>query len=181
MSTRRRKHHSAEQIVKKLRGVETMLTAGKTVAELVQALEVSDMNSKRILATFAVGALIVALSPISMSAPRSYWYEDYVRTLELIENDQLDEAFALLETVIEKRPQPDRLVRTPGNTYVSYLPYLERARIHARKGNYDASRQSLELSENYGESLKDNRAKRDLERLRQMMPAGSSATVAAKD
>ncbi len=35
MSTKRRMHHSAERIVKKLRDAETMLTAGKTVAEVV--------------------------------------------------------------------------------------------------------------------------------------------------
>ena len=36
--SRKRKHHSAEQIVKKLRDAETMLGAGKTVAEVVQVL-----------------------------------------------------------------------------------------------------------------------------------------------
>lgn len=47
MSTKRRKHHSAEQIVKKLRDAEAMLTAGKTVAEVVQALEVSEQTYYR--------------------------------------------------------------------------------------------------------------------------------------
>ena len=44
MSKKRRKHHSAEQIVKKLHDAETMLTAGKTVAEVVQTLEVSEQT-----------------------------------------------------------------------------------------------------------------------------------------
>lgn len=43
MSTKR-KHHSAEQIVKKLRDAETMLHAGKTVAEVVQTLAVSEQT-----------------------------------------------------------------------------------------------------------------------------------------
>lgn len=47
MSTKRRKRHSAEQIVKKLRDAETMLTAGKTVAEVVQALEISEQSYYR--------------------------------------------------------------------------------------------------------------------------------------
>ena len=47
MSIKRRKHHSAEQIVKKLRDAEAMLTAGKTVSEVVQALEVSEQTYYR--------------------------------------------------------------------------------------------------------------------------------------
>lgn len=47
MSTKRRKRHSAEQIVKKLRDAETMLNAGKTVAEVVQALEISEQSYYR--------------------------------------------------------------------------------------------------------------------------------------
>jgi len=47
MSTKRRKRHSAEQIVKKLRDAETMLSAGKTVAEVVQVLEISEQSYYR--------------------------------------------------------------------------------------------------------------------------------------
>lgn len=46
MSTKR-KHHTAEQIVKKLRDAETMLVAGKTVAEVVQVLEISEQSYYR--------------------------------------------------------------------------------------------------------------------------------------
>ena len=45
--SRKRKHHSAEQIVMKLRDAETMLSAGKTVAEVVQVLEVSEQTYYR--------------------------------------------------------------------------------------------------------------------------------------
>ncbi len=45
--SRKRKHHSAEQIVKKLRDAETMLNAGKTVSEVVQVLEVSEQTYYR--------------------------------------------------------------------------------------------------------------------------------------
>lgn len=47
MSRKRRKRHSAEQIVKKLRDAETMLVAGKTVAEVVQTLEISEQSYYR--------------------------------------------------------------------------------------------------------------------------------------
>lgn len=45
--SKKRKHHSAEQIVKKLRDAETMLSAGKSVAEVVQVLAVSEQTYYR--------------------------------------------------------------------------------------------------------------------------------------
>ncbi len=47
MSKKRRKHHSAEQIVRKLRDADTMLVAGMTVAEVVQSLEVNGQTYYR--------------------------------------------------------------------------------------------------------------------------------------
>jgi hypothetical protein len=40
--TRHRKRHSAEQIVRKLRDADAMLNAGKDLAAVLQALEVSE-------------------------------------------------------------------------------------------------------------------------------------------
>ena len=42
MSTRRRKRHSPEQIIAKLRDVDAMLNSGKDLAVVLQALEVSE-------------------------------------------------------------------------------------------------------------------------------------------
>ncbi len=42
MSVKRRKRHNPEQIVRKLRDAEAMLTAGKDLAAVLQALEVSE-------------------------------------------------------------------------------------------------------------------------------------------
>jgi putative transposase len=42
MTGKRRKRHGPEQIVRKLRDADAMLNAGKDVAEVLQALEVSD-------------------------------------------------------------------------------------------------------------------------------------------
>jgi len=42
MTTKRRKRHSPEQIVKKLRDAEAMLTAGKDLAAVLQSLEISE-------------------------------------------------------------------------------------------------------------------------------------------
>ena len=45
--SKKRKHHSAEQIVKRLREAGTMLSAGKSVAEVVQVLEVGEQTYYR--------------------------------------------------------------------------------------------------------------------------------------
>ena len=45
--TRRRKRHGPEQIVRKLRDADAMLSAGKDVAAVLQALEVSEATYLR--------------------------------------------------------------------------------------------------------------------------------------
>ncbi len=42
MSQKRRKRHSAEEVVRKLRDADAMLTAGKDMAAVLQTLEVSE-------------------------------------------------------------------------------------------------------------------------------------------
>jgi hypothetical protein len=47
MSTKRRKRHSPEQLVKKLRDGEAMLNAGKDLGAVLQSLEVSEATWNR--------------------------------------------------------------------------------------------------------------------------------------
>jgi hypothetical protein len=47
MSAKRRKRHNPEQIVRKLRDAEAMLTAGKDEAAVLQSLEVSQTTFDR--------------------------------------------------------------------------------------------------------------------------------------
>lgn len=47
MSTKRRKRHSPEQVVRKLRDADAMLGAGKDLAAVLQALEVSEQTYHR--------------------------------------------------------------------------------------------------------------------------------------
>lgn len=47
MTTKRRKRHNPEQIVKKLRDADAMLNAGKDLAAVLQALEVSESTLAR--------------------------------------------------------------------------------------------------------------------------------------
>ena len=45
--SKKRKRHSAEQIVKKLRDADSMLAAGRSVGEVLQALEISEATLSR--------------------------------------------------------------------------------------------------------------------------------------
>jgi putative transposase len=47
MSTKRWKRHSPEQIVRKLRDADAMLNAGKDLAAVLQALEISEQTYGR--------------------------------------------------------------------------------------------------------------------------------------
>lgn len=47
MTKRRRKRHTPEQIIRKLRDAETMLSAGKTIGEVCQQLEISEQSFNR--------------------------------------------------------------------------------------------------------------------------------------
>ena len=47
MSEKRRKRHSPEQIVRKLRDADAMLASGKDVAAVLQTLEVSESTLER--------------------------------------------------------------------------------------------------------------------------------------
>jgi transposase-like protein len=47
MSTKRRKRHGPEQIVRKLRDADAMLNAGKDLAAVLQALEISEATYGR--------------------------------------------------------------------------------------------------------------------------------------
>ncbi|QDT40370.1 hypothetical protein Pan241w_04260 [Gimesia alba] len=42
MTKRRRKRHTPEQIIRKLRDSETMLNAGKTIGEVCQQMEICE-------------------------------------------------------------------------------------------------------------------------------------------
>lgn len=47
MSTKRRKRHSPEQIIRKLRDADAMLNAGKDLSAVLQALAISESSYER--------------------------------------------------------------------------------------------------------------------------------------
>jgi predicted Zn-dependent protease len=112
---------------------------------------------------FVCGALTFAAGPASA---QTYWFETYQRAVEYIEQERFDEAAKLLEDLIEERPFPKARVRVPGNQFVDYLPYYQRARIEVRLGDHTRAIRSLDVSEAFGAIKSNKRALTSLKQLR---------------
>ena len=63
MTGKRRKRHGPEQIVRKLRDADAMLNAGKDVAAVLQALEVSGLRPWRVMLGVPPGNVTRPISP----------------------------------------------------------------------------------------------------------------------
>lgn len=61
---KKRKRHSPEQIVKKLRDADSMLAAGNSVGEVLQALEVSEATLSRWRSQYGASVSLLALAPV---------------------------------------------------------------------------------------------------------------------
>jgi hypothetical protein len=79
-----------------------------------------------------------------------YWFEDYQKAVELIDEDRVSEAEPLMLELQQKLPVPRVGVRIPGNQYIDYLPYLQLARIHAARGDWELVKHNLDVSEAFG-------------------------------
>jgi putative transposase len=83
MTKKRRKRHTPEQIVKKLRDADTMLNSGKELAAVLQALEISEATYHRWRAQY--GGMLAS------EAKRLKELEDENKRLkEIVADQQLD-------------------------------------------------------------------------------------------
>jgi len=93
MTKKKRKRHTPEQIVKKLRDAETMLNAGKELGAVLQTLEVSEATYHRWLNKF--GGMKAS------EAKRLKELEDENRKLkEIVAEQELDKR--MLKHLLEK-------------------------------------------------------------------------------
>jgi len=110
--------------------------------------------------------LAVLLLIPGLASAQTYWFESYQRAVELIDDGRVEEAASLLEPLIDTRPNPQDRVRLPGNQFLDYLPYYQRARIELRLGEHALASRSLDLSETFGAIKRNRRALAELRQLR---------------
>jgi tetratricopeptide (TPR) repeat protein len=138
-----------------------------SIPERVKPMTESTQARRRIkfLWTGALVCVVLIFAPGLVSG-QTYWFETYQRAVEYIEQERLEEAAKLLEELIERRPLPQARVRVPGNQFVDYLPYYQRARIEVRLGDRTRAIRSLEVSEAFGAIKSNRRALTSLKEMR---------------
>jgi len=116
-------------------------------------------------------ALVLLFGAVGMTQAANYWFESYERAVELIHESRTEEAQPLLLGVIEDHPVPQAAVRVPGNRFITYVPYLQRARIQFQQKEYLLASRSLDVSEAFGAVAHNRRHMTVLEQLRQQLRA----------
>ena len=124
-------------------------------------------------------ALILSVALASPALAKGYWFESYQRAVELIDGERLDEASELLDDVIRDMPTPEASARIPGNRFVNYLPYYQRARIQYMQGDLAGAAHNLAVSEAFGAVRSDRRAFADLRELRAGLERATTTPVAS--
>jgi hypothetical protein len=129
-----------------------------------------------------VGAVcLVLLGVAGLAQAQNYWFETYERAVELIDDNRLDRAEELLGQVIEDRPVPQSAIRVPGNRYIHYLPYFQRARIQIERGQFDLAAHNLDVSEAFGAIRFNRRRLAQFQKLREVARAEMAGPATAMD
>ena len=129
-----------------------------------------------------VGAVcLVLLGVAGLAQAQDYWFETYERAVELIDDNRLDEAEELLGQVIKDRPVPQSAIRVPGNRYIHYLPYFQRARIQIERGQFDLAAHNLDVSEAFGAIRFNRRRLAQFQKLREVARAEMAGPATAMD
>jgi len=117
------------------------------------------------LALCSLVLVALALAPGAVLA-KTYWFESYQKAVELIDDGQTEEASVMLERLIEDRPVPEAAVRIPGNQWLDYLPYYQRARVEMKRGEYMRAAHNLDVAEAFGAVKQNKRVMADVRVLR---------------
>jgi len=103
-----------------------------------------------------------------------YWFETYMRAVDLIDTGQAADAASLLQRLIETHPVPKNAAKVPGNQYIDYLPYYQLARANAKLGNNSAAIDGLERSIDFGAINESRRHAEELDQLQRAIDLGLS-------
>jgi hypothetical protein len=125
--------------------------------------------------------VVVAVLGTGLVEAKTYWFEKYLRAVELIDKGQPGQAVELLEELILRDPVPSAAIRIPGNQYIDYLPYYQTARAQAALGDLDTAGLFLKRSHNCGALAQSRRRHtKELNKLQQSLGAlGPTFFVAA--
>jgi tetratricopeptide (TPR) repeat protein len=121
-----------------------------------------DLEREKILARQVAAA---CGEPTTGRASGRPWYYHYLLARELAEHGDALGAVQHLARALGRRDEPSETARTYGMKVVSYRPYWELGRAHARLGNLGCAVDALELSrrlEDFGGSSELERREREL-------------------
>ena len=135
--------------------------------------QATTMSGRRLL-LIAVAALGLMLVP-SIAGTDSYWFESYERAARLIDAGNFDESARILDMLIQEHPAPVASLRVPGDRYIDYLPYYQRARILLQRGDTLAASHNLDICEAFGAIQQSRRTESDLKTLREQIARTESA------
>ena len=135
--------------------------------------------SRRGFAILSVALLLVLFIGGTAQAKASketkvYWFEKYMRAVDMIETGEVADAASLLKELIETHPVPKNAARVPGNQYIDYLPYYQWARAQAKLGNNTAANDSLQQSIDFGAVNQSRRHAQELDQLQRAIRLGLS-------
>lgn len=117
----------------------------------------------------------ICFTLIPKAGAENYWFERYERAVSLIEAGSHDEAALLLDKLIQEHPAPMASVRIPGDRYIDYLPYYQRARIQLERGDTRAAAHSLDICEAFGAIQQTRLGADGLKELRTQIAQAASA------
>ena len=101
-------------------------------------------------------ALLAGLGLATQAQASTYWYEDYLVAIRLMEKGATAEAEPLLQRAIKANPLSGHAERVAGNRLISYHPYYYRAIIRYERGDLRSARMDLELEEAMGQIQKNS-------------------------
>ena len=122
--------------------------------------------SRRAASVLILGFAAVLLSSSPAGAQSFYWFESYERAVSMVDAGSFSEASEMLDSLIESHPLPVVGMRVPGDRFIDYVPYFERARIAVAGGDLLAASHNLDICEAFGVSDQNNRMARKIATLR---------------
>ncbi len=130
------------------------------------------------IALLLAAAVVSPLSTPGTAHAQTYWFEDYERAVDMIDDGRMAEASALLERLVREHPLPQASVRVPGDRFINYLPYYQQARVQLHQGDTTAASRSLDICEAFGVAKQNRRTARQFTELRRRIAEKASAATA---